>query len=96
MSYHVIVQFDVVPGHEEAFVRASLQDARESLATEPGTLSFDVLRDETNGSRFCLCEVYSDESAFRQHCLSTPFAHFFEAISSFASEPNFLFKGYRL
>lgn len=96
MPYHVLVQFDVPSDKREAFARAASRDARDSLATEPGTLRFDVIRDELNRNRFYLDEVYEDEAAFALHCSRPPFLDFFAEIDAYASGPVVVFKGYRL
>ncbi|HHJ1783357.1 TPA: antibiotic biosynthesis monooxygenase, partial [Pseudomonas aeruginosa] len=67
MTYHVLVQFDVPSDKREAFAAAGLFDANGSLQSEPGTLRFEVIRDENNRNRFYLDEVYEDEAAFLQH-----------------------------
>ncbi len=66
MTYHVLVQFDVPSDKREAFAAAGLFDANGSLQNEPGTLRFEVIRDENNRNRFYLDEVYEDEAAFLQ------------------------------
>ncbi|GGM57873.1 antibiotic biosynthesis monooxygenase [Longimycelium tulufanense] len=96
MTYHLLVQFDVPPAKREEFVKAALFDANDSLAKEPGTLRFEVLRDEDNRNRFYLDEVYTDREAFEAHCQNETIKQFYEMIDSFAYGPNFLFKGYRV
>ena len=56
MTYHVLVQFDVPSDKREAFAAAGLFDANGSLQNEPGTLRFEVIRDENNRNRFYLDE----------------------------------------
>ncbi|MBT2373075.1 putative quinol monooxygenase [Pseudomonas fluorescens] len=96
MTYHVLVQFDVPSNKREAFSSAGLFDANSSLQNEPGTLRFEVIRDENNRNRFYLDEVYTDEAAFLQHCKNETIACFYELIDSYAFGPVFLFKGYRI
>ncbi|MBN3724629.1 putative quinol monooxygenase [Burkholderia sp. Ac-20379] len=96
MPFHVLVQFDVPSDKREAFARAAEVDARESLASEPGTLRFDVIRDALNRNRFYLDEVYESEAAFTAHCGNAPFLNFFTEIDAYASGPVVLFKGHRL
>lgn len=85
MTYHVLVQFDVPSDKREAFAAAGLFDANGSLQNEPGTLRFEVIRDENNRNRFYLDEVYEDEAAFLQHCRNETIARFYELIDSYAS-----------
>ncbi|AZC26630.1 putative quinol monooxygenase [Pseudomonas sessilinigenes] len=96
MTYHVLVQFDVPSDKREAFVSAGLFDANSSLEKEPGTLRFEVIRDQHNRNRFYLDEVYVDEAAFLQHCKNETIARFNELIDDYALGPVFLFKGYRI
>ncbi|AOR70345.1 antibiotic biosynthesis monooxygenase [Burkholderia stabilis] len=96
MTYHVLVQFDVPSDKREAFAEAGLFDAKGSLAKEPGTLRFEVIRDEHNRNRFYLDEVYENEEAFQQHCRNDTIKKFFDLIDSYAFGPVFLFKGYRV
>jgi autoinducer 2-degrading protein len=96
MTYHVLVQFDVPSDKRDAFAQAGLFDANGSLEKEPGTLRFEVIRDEHNRNRFYLDEVYESESAFQQHCQNETIKEFYKLIDSFAFGPVFLFKGYRV
>jgi autoinducer 2-degrading protein len=95
MTYHVLVQFDVPPAKREDFVAAGLFDAQGSLANEPGTLRFEVIRDENNPNRFYLDEVYASRAAFEAHCQDATIKRFYELVDSYAQGPNFLFKGER-
>ena len=54
---HVFVQ--TKPGTEQAFLEASLKNARHS-AQEKGILRFDVLQDKEDPCKFVLVEVYTD------------------------------------
>ncbi|MCK5886993.1 putative quinol monooxygenase [Alcanivorax jadensis] len=95
MSYHVLVQFDIPPAKRDDFAKAALFDANGSLENEPGTLRFEVIRDENNPNRFYLDEVYESAEAFQQHCENETIKQFYEMVDSYAQGPNFLFKGYR-
>ncbi|MEC4015459.1 putative quinol monooxygenase [Streptomyces sp. H27-D2] len=96
MTYHVLVQFDVPPAKREEFAAAGLFDAQGSLANEPGTLRFEVIRDEDNANRFYLDEVYTSREAFEAHCAEETIKGFYELVDSYAQGPNFLFKGERV
>jgi autoinducer 2-degrading protein len=93
MSYHILVQFDVPSDKRDAFTKAALFDASESLHNEPGTVRFEVIRDENNRNRFYLDEVYKDETAFLQHCNNTTIGKFYDMIDDYAYGPVFLFRG---
>lgn len=62
----VLVRIQVKPGAEEAFLAATLENARASNR-EPGVARFDVLRDADAPSRFLLVEAYRDEEAPARH-----------------------------
>lgn len=62
----VLVRIQVKPGAEEAFLAATLENARASNR-EPGVARFDVLRDADDPSRFLLVEAYRDEEAPARH-----------------------------
>lgn len=62
----VLVRIQVKPGAEEAFLAATLENARASNR-EPGVARFDVLRDAEDPSRFVLVEAYRDEDAPARH-----------------------------
>ncbi len=62
----VLVRIQVRPGAGEAFLAATLENARASNR-EPGVARFDVLRDPGDPSRFVLVEAYRDEEAPARH-----------------------------
>ena len=61
---HVHVQVNA--GSEEAFIAATLENARNSVR-EPGVARFDVIRDTADRSKFVLVEVYRDADAAVRH-----------------------------
>jgi len=61
---HVSVQ--VKPGCEDAFIAATLDNARNSVQ-EPGVARFDVIRDAADASHFVLVEVYRSPEAAVSH-----------------------------
>jgi quinol monooxygenase YgiN len=61
---HVSVQ--VKPEYVQAFVAATMANARASL-TEPGVARFDVCQQQDDPTRFVLVEVYRDEAAPAAH-----------------------------
>ena len=66
-NFVLVVEFEVKEGEGEQFLRLISENARASVATEPGCLQFDVVRDEKNAHRFALYEVYRDAAAFEAH-----------------------------
>lgn len=87
MTFVVIAEFNVIPGKLDTFIEAAADDARHSLADEPGCRQFDVVTvaedpDAPDGARTSVAsdgartdvlfyEVYDDRAAFDAH-LATP------------------------
>lgn len=94
--YHLVVSFRVPAERREDFIAAALQDARGSLAGEPGTLRFEVVADADDPSLFYLDELYEDKAAKDRHAAGEHFRRFIEAISEYAEGPTRLFTGTRV
>lgn len=62
----VHVNVHVKPGSEEAFLQATIENARASLQ-EPGIARFDVVRGVEDPSFFVLVEAYRDDQAPAAH-----------------------------
>jgi quinol monooxygenase YgiN len=62
----LLVHIRVLPGKEEEFIAATLEN-RENSLREPGIFRFDLLRDEADPGRFVLVEGYADEAAQAAH-----------------------------
>lgn len=94
MTYRIVVRFDVPAEHRDAFIVAALEDGRESLAGEPGTLGFDLVEDEEKVNRFYLLESYQDADAFQAHCDGPYFGKFFAVLESWSQAgPDWLVRG---
>ena len=74
----VTVHFQILPEHTEAFTQAMLDNARDSVESEPGCHQFDVTVSPSNASHIFLYEVYQDPAAFDQHLASAHFRRFDE------------------
>jgi quinol monooxygenase YgiN len=75
MDDYVVIADVTVPSERlAAFIAASLEDARDSVAKEPGCRQFDVLLSADGSPTVVFYEVYADRAAFEAH-LQTP--HFF-------------------
>lgn len=70
--FTVIVTLDVVPDCLDEFLAGLHQNARATLADEPGCLRFDVHRATDNPFRFVLYELYSSEHAFSEEHRQAP------------------------
>ena len=65
--YVITVKFETTEESKDAFRKAVLQQARNSLTKESGCRRFDVCRDPENDTRFFLYEIYDDKAAFERH-----------------------------
>ncbi|CAO3438956.1 putative quinol monooxygenase [Azospirillum endophyticum] len=72
-AYVVVAEFEIRPGCLAAFLELARNDARHSLADEPGCRQFDVVRPgpDAGPSRVLFYEVYESRAAFEAH-LETP------------------------
>ncbi len=78
-AFVVIAEFQVAAGRMEAFLAAALDDARHSVADEPGCRQFDVVRPEGEGDSVVFYEVYDSRVAFDLHLATPHLARFREA-----------------
>jgi len=81
--YHIATYFDVPPERCQDFIRAALEDGRNSLANEHGTKRFELIQDK-NLKTFYLNEAYDDEAAFNEHVNGAFYKKFFDVIGAFA------------
>lgn len=70
-AFVVIAEFQVKPGKMDAFLEAALDDARHSVADEPGCRQFDVIRPQGSDDAVVFYEVYDSRADFDAH-LETP------------------------
>jgi (4S)-4-hydroxy-5-phosphonooxypentane-2,3-dione isomerase len=70
MSLVVVVEFRIHPQHIAAFRKAIVENARLSVANEPGCRQFDVCTDAGEPGLIYLYEIYDDDAAFQQHLAS--------------------------
>ena len=76
--YAIVVNLECNPGAEDAFLKAALDDASNSVQ-EPGCVRFDAYQDQADPKRFVFVEVYRDEDAFKAHTQTDHFARWNEA-----------------
>ena len=69
--YVILSPVQIKRDHREEFIKAIVEDARDSVKKEPGCLRFDVIQDVSHMDRIWLYEVYKDEASFQAH-LQTP------------------------
>ncbi len=85
---HVVcVHVRVKPEHREAFIQATLENARNTVR-EPGNLRFDVLQQADDPDRFVLYEVYRDAAGMEAHKQTPHYAAWRDAVGPWMAEPR--------
>jgi quinol monooxygenase YgiN len=82
---HVSVR--VKPECTDAFVHATIENARESLR-EPGVRRFDFIRSEEEPDRFMLVEGYRDNDASAAHKESAHYKKWRDTVADMMAEPR--------
>lgn len=83
----VHVHVHVKPESVEAFITATLANARASLK-EPGVIRFDVVRQQEDPARFVLVEVYRDAAAAAAHKETPHYPAWRDAVAPMMAEPR--------
>ncbi len=83
----LLVHIRVLPGKEEEFVAATLENREKSLR-EPGIFRFDLLRDEADPCRFVLVEGYLDQGAQAAHKETAHYAKWKALAEPMMAEPR--------
>jgi len=83
----VHVQVRVLPGVVDAFIAASLDNARQSVL-EPGIARFDVLQHPEDSTRFLLVEVYRSPEAPAQHKETAHYRAWRDIVAPMMAEPR--------
>ena len=65
--YSVLAHVTIQPQHVDEFIALNREFFGASVREEPGTLSFDVIQDETTPNHFYTHETYVDAAAFQAH-----------------------------
>ncbi len=85
---HVVcVHCHVKPEHREAFLQATLENARNTIQ-EPGNLRFDVVQRTEDPNRIMLYEVYRDEAGMAAHKQTAHYAKWAETVAPWMAEPR--------
>jgi (4S)-4-hydroxy-5-phosphonooxypentane-2,3-dione isomerase len=82
-----IVYVHVKPEHRDAFIRASRENAGNTIQ-EPGALRFDVIQQADEPNRFVLYEVYRDEAGAKAHKETAHYARWRDAVEPWMAEPR--------
>ena len=87
--FALIVTIKVKPEHRDAFIEATMGDAKGSNNDEPGCLRFDVLQDNNDPNTMYLFEVYKERSDWEVAHRQTPhYLKWRETVKDwFAAEP---------
>ena len=83
----VHVHIHVKPENLEAFIEATLANARASVE-EPGIARFDLLRDAADPHRFILQEVYRTAEAPVAHKETAHYAAWRDAVAPMMASPR--------
>lgn len=79
--FAVTVLFTLGPGGAEEFMPLMLENARLSLASEPGCLRFDVCTDPARPDEVFLYELYYNREMFDRHLETAHFREFDAAVA---------------
>lgn len=82
---HVFVH--VTPDQIDAFVEATVENARHSLQ-EPGISRFDVAQQQDDPGRFVLVEVYGTPADAAAHKETRHYAAWRDAVAGMMAEPR--------
>ena len=87
--YCIQAKFALKPAHRDDFLKALLEDARDSLLKERDCFTFNVSTDEENPNIFYLFEAYRNKG-FETHKKTTHYMKFSKTIeeSWYASVPE--------
>eukprot|EP00425_Heterocapsa_triquetra_P041531 CAMPEP_0195089582 /NCGR_PEP_ID=MMETSP0448-20130528/28826_1 /TAXON_ID=66468 /ORGANISM="Heterocapsa triquestra, Strain CCMP 448" /LENGTH=290 /DNA_ID=CAMNT_0040123317 /DNA_START=1 /DNA_END=873 /DNA_ORIENTATION=+ len=86
-AHIAIVEVDVKPGDEDAFLEASLANARESTREESNQ-RFDVLQNQKDPTKFALVEIYRGEQGPIQHKATPHYATWRETVADMMASPR--------
>jgi len=84
--YLLTVDFYLLPGALDPFLALIKDNARRSLAEEPGCQRFDVLVQKGVPDHILLYEIYQNRAAFDVHLKSRHFAEFNSASAPYVSD----------
>ena len=83
----VLVHIRVRPESVEAFLQASIENARNSVL-EPGIARFDLLQQADDPTRFVLMEAYRNADAQARHRETAHYAIWRDTVADMMAEPR--------
>jgi quinol monooxygenase YgiN len=86
----ITVDFYLLPGALDPFIALIKENARKSLAEEPGCHRFDVLVQRGVPDHILLYEIYKNRAAFEVHLKSRHFAEFNAASAPYVKEKKMI------
>jgi autoinducer 2-degrading protein len=87
MMIVAIINVHVKPANVEAFNRAILENARNSIK-EPGIARFDVYQQLDDSTRFTLVEIYKSEDAIVKHRETAHYVRWRDTVAEMMAEPR--------
>ncbi|MFX0204692.1 MAG: putative quinol monooxygenase [Candidatus Hodarchaeota archaeon] len=78
----------VKPEYRDAFIEATLENARNTRAKEPGNLRFDVLQCLDDENRFFLYECYMDEGGMGAHKDTSHYQKWRDEVEKMMAKPR--------
>lgn len=84
----LLVEFRIAVGRVDDFAAAIDENARASLAHEPGCRRFDVCRDPADRQNFVLYEIYDDEAAVQAHLRAEHFVRMDRACAAWVEHKS--------
>ena len=63
----IVATIKTVPGKRDEYLKHLMAHGQRCLATEPGTLKFDILVPKEEADTLMLYEVYASPEAFQTH-----------------------------
>ena len=86
--YVIVATLYPKPEYRDALLDAEVDNARSSVADEPGCLRFDVHRDQSDPDLIHVYEVYRDEDDFQAHLQTSHLLHFRETTKDWRAAPT--------
>ncbi len=85
---HIVhVSVHVKPDRVDAFQKASIENAKNSLM-EPGVARFDVIQQKDDPTRFVLVEAYRTENDSAKHKETAHYLKWRDAVADMMAEPR--------
>lgn len=85
---HIVhVHVKVKPDSVDAFIQASIENARNSIK-EPGVARFDVIQQADDPTRFILVEVYRQPDDQQQHRETAHYKQWRDSVAAMMAEPR--------